>query len=243
LNINKRFINQSSWYFTVQGTPGDSDTGLIELKAVVSDREGLKTDTSLTIFVVNTNDAPETKLVKKEVVYGAARYTFTGEDDFDSILTYYIRIQKAGISSDSLLKNNNGRAVMYPLSDGTYYINCYSVDSKGLADPTPVFDTLIISGVSTHSLPNNSIWNMVSIPGSDFDAAPFKNGGNILHWDESQGPNSIYKYYIRAKNITDITPGNSYWTKLDTSLSIILNKKDLYRKDSIILDLHKDKFA
>ncbi|MGD9201149.1 MAG: PKD domain-containing protein [Chitinispirillia bacterium] len=243
LNISKQFINQSSWYYTVQGTPGDSDTGLIILKAVLSDREGLQTDTSWTIFVVNTNDAPETKLGKKEVIYGAVRYTFIGEDDFDSLLTYSIRIQKSGMSFDSLLTNSNGQVFLYPLSDGIYYISCYSIDSEGLADLTPVLDTLIISGVTTRNMPNDGIWNMVSIPGSSFDASPFKSAGNILHWDESQSPNGIYKYYTRAANITDIKAGHSYWIKLDSSLNIVINENNLYKNDSAIIDLHKDKFG
>ena len=243
LNITLTQGNTDSlWLFTIKGIPGNANTGLIQFNSVVSDKEGLVATGAHAIYVINTNDPPQTILIKKDLAYGAVLYTIRGNDDFDTVLTFYGTITDGVTRYDSSMTNTTGLFSIFPLVDGRYFFNCYAMDKEGLADLTPLKDTILVSNATTHTWSDTGIWDMSSIPSISYNAEQFKNEGVILHWDESRNPSDIYKYYIRSDGINELTAGKSYWTKLDNTVSVSLNKDSLC-KDSVSVYLHKSAFG
>lgn len=232
----------NSWNFTFTGIPGNADTGLHQIKIIAFDKEGLFDTVSQSIYVINTNDPPETVMKKRDLAYGALQYVISGIDDFDSILTYNATITNSTRSFDSVMTNTNGIFLIYPLVDGRYFFTCKAIDKDGLADQTPYRDTINISGVTSKTWSDNSMWNMISIPTKKYESATVKSGGNILYWDESKEPGNIYQYYRRSAGISTLDAGKSYWLKKDSIVKINLQKSDLYT-DSLTIVLNKDAYG
>ncbi|MFC1476499.1 LamG-like jellyroll fold domain-containing protein [Fibrobacterota bacterium] len=232
----------SIWQFTIKGTPTNAYTGSIQFMSYVSDREGLVVTANHQIFVINTNDPPNTLLNNKERAYGALLYSLKGIDDSDTMVTFFANINDSANRFDSSMTNTNGLFPIYPLLNGRYIFSCYTKDKEGLNDPTPYKDTVTISGASTHTWSDSGVWDMVSIPASSYNAAPFKSAGVILHWDESRNPSGIYKYYTRSDGIHALTAGKSYWTRMDKPVAVALHKDSLC-KDSIPVYLHKSEYG
>lgn len=232
----------SIWQFNVKGIPTDAYTGSIQFSSYVSDKGGLVVTANHQIFVINTNDPPNTLLNKKDLAYGAVLYNMKGVDDFDTVLTFCATITGSASRFDSSMTNTSGLFPIYPLVDGRYIFSCYTKDKKGLVDLTPVKDTITVSGVSTHTWSDSSVWDMVSIPALSYNAAPLKSAGVILHWDESRDPSGIYKYYTRSDGIHALTAGKSYWARLNSAVTATLHKDSLC-KDSIPVYLHKSEYG
>jgi len=224
----------SLWLFTISGRPGNADTGAIQFTATVRDKGGLPAAITDKIYVINTNDPPQTLLVKRNKSFGALEYIMDGQDDLDTVLTFYATVSDSAGWYDTAITNTTGRFQMYPLADGTYFFRCYAQDKDGLADPTPFSDTVRITGICTKTWADSGSWNMVSIPARSYSPDQFKQAGVIVHWDESNAADDIYKYYIREDAIREITAGKSYWTRLDSSVTIKLNRDSLYTSSCTI---------
>jgi hypothetical protein len=231
----------SIWQFTVKGIPTDAYTGLIQFSSYVSDKEGLVAIANHKIFVINTNDPPNTLLNNKKRAYGALLYNLSGVDDSDTMFTFFATISDSANRFDSSMTNTSGLFPIYPLLNGKYIFSCYSKDKEGLSDLTPYKDTITISGVSAHTW-TDTVWNMVSVPALSYNAAPFKKAGVLLHWDESRDPNGIYKYYTRSEGINALTAGKSYWTRLDSTVTASLHKDSLC-KGPVSIYLHKAEYG
>jgi hypothetical protein len=242
LSAGKQTLASGSLQFNLQGRPRNADTGLKLITLTVTDRDNQSIDTTFTLYVINTNDPPDTHLGKKDKKYGAAQYVLRGIDDFDTFFTFHATLMRSDNTNKLTRINTTGIFTFYPLSDGTYFFTGFAEDSEGLQDLTPLKDTLVISGASTHTWSNTSHWNMVSVPAGSFNAAPFKTAGEILHWDESRQPDGIYKYYIRSSGINSVDAGKSYWTRLDSNVSVTVSASELLR-DSTAISLNKAKFG
>jgi len=242
LSASKQTLANGSWQFNLQGRPLDADTGLKLITLTVTDRDNQSHDTTLTLYVINTNDPPNTHLEKKDINYGAAQYVLRGIDDFDTFLTFHATLVKSDNTNNLTQTNTTGIFTFFPLSDGTYFFSGFAEDSEGLQDLTPYKDTLVIAGATTHTWSNTGTWNMVSVPAGSFSATPFKTAGEILHWDESGQPDGIYKYYIRSPKINSVYAGKAYWTRLASNVSVSISEPELLR-DSTAISLNKASFG
>jgi PKD repeat protein len=216
------------WKFPISGTPLNENTGLTLFTITVKDKIGENAATRDSIFVINGNDPPETKIIAKKIAYGAVRMIASGKDDFDTVLTYYAVLAGAG---NDTLKTFASTTVpsfdAFPLMDGNYVFSVYAVDSKGLADLTPAIDTITIVGATAKAIGKAGSWQMVSIPGNNFLADTLKDSskiykGKISRWDEGGIKRDIYSYYVPSKEISALTSGNSYWLKTAASANATL---------------------
>ena len=121
--------------------------GQVDSQKAKPEKEGLSAKTSDTIYVINTNDAPETVLKSKKVIYGAANYVIEGVDDFDQTLDFYASMTGSNISFNYSKVNSTGTFNIFPLKDGQYIFSCYAKDKAGLSDPTPYIDTINCNGL------------------------------------------------------------------------------------------------
>lgn len=242
LSINKTNTGNSQWQYTLSGRPANTDTGIHNIVIEAKDIAGLSTKKTMIFYIVNTNDAPETHLIERKIAYGASQYTFKGFDDFDSVFTFYTSFYDVAKKKDSVFINTTGIFRFFPLPDGIYYLSCYVVDRDNVKDITPIHDTLVIKNSTSYQWKMKNTWNMISIPAISSNPAPFKTSGEILRWDESKEPDGIYKYYTRSENIGLIKAGNSYWSKVDSNISIAFNATNIKNTPHVI-SLSKAKYG
>jgi len=213
--------------FTLVGTPGDKDTGLIVYWIIARDRAGAADTLRRTIYVVNTNDPPETAIQTKKRAFGAAQYVIKGRDDFDTLLTYVASIGAVGPATPATFTNTTGLFTFSPLLDGLYAFACYAVDSKGLADSTPVCDTFVVAGATRKVFADTGAWAMMGVPSGAYPADSLKAGAVMSYWDESANKRGIYEYYIDGGNIRQLSAGQAYWRKSPRPLTVALSQFQL----------------
>ncbi|MBD3343887.1 MAG: hypothetical protein GF401_02350, partial [Chitinivibrionales bacterium] len=199
---------------TLSWTPGDEDVGKNTVVVKCSDvRGGIALDTFV-VTVIDRNDPPTTVLQSKAVKYGAARFTVTAKDDYDSVFTFVTSMVSLNDSTEVMPKKNvSGTYEYYPLYDGNYVFSSYAVDSDNLIDSTPVGETFTVTGATSHRFYDTTGWHMISIPSAGYNADSIKAGGYLATWDESSMPRDIYNYYKPSKEIASVEAGKGYWRK------------------------------
>jgi hypothetical protein len=203
----------SVWSFTLTGAPGDADAGMSACTVSVVDRHGASAHFAGKIYVVDVNDAPQTYLESRRVAGGAVQYRLSARDDFDSSVT--IDASMRALSSGTprqLLSVSDNTFEAYPLADGSYAFEFYARDSEGLADPTPIRDTVHIRGALSRSFADTGEWTMLSIPGGA-GAKAIRDQASLSRWDEQKPKRDIYHYYIPTLEIDSLQAGYGYWCK------------------------------
>jgi hypothetical protein len=240
----KRDTGAIQWLLTLAGTPRDENTGMNQISLTITDKANAAVVVRDSIFVVNTNDAPQTSIALKKVIGGAVEYTVAGKDDVDSIFTFSASFTRAGESVTIAAKSSiSGVIQYYPLSDGTYIFKCAAKDDQGFADSTPVCDTLIVSGATTQSFAYaDSVWHMMSVPARPIATDSLKSNGYFLYWNESVDEDPLYKFYQQADAITSTKSGAAYWRKSPSSATISLAPDQLL-DSTVELNLMRKRFG
>ncbi len=236
--------SSSSWTVTLSGTPLDSDTAWNRYTLKITDREGAYFLLNDSMYVVNTNDPPRTFITGKDAVWGAAQYTFSAKDDFDTSFTFCLELKSLDDRGTYQVDTTRDSIMNYfPLIDGRYVFGCCARDSAGLTDPTPAIDTFTIIGASkkTFAYPD-TVWHMLSVPAGTIPADSLKNNAYFLHWDESQGEDKIFKYYKQAASINSLQPGLAYWRMCGDTVNVNLSRSAVI-DTSVTVPLHKGKYG
>ena len=145
---------------TFEGTPLNSDVGIVELKLIATDTYDAISEDLFTIEVINTNDAPTvSNEIENQIIYDGFSWIFQfNENTFDDVdlgdeLTYSANI--AGVSLPNWLSfNSEGREfIANPTQDniGTHNIEVIATDNSGAFISTN-FVLTVLSSVGIEKL-------------------------------------------------------------------------------------------
>ncbi len=231
ITISEKWHSDTGIVFEYSALPVNGVNGKVVLEFTARDKSYLATTFQDTVFIKDTNDPPVTKLMSKNIAYGAAKYQFSAVDDSISNSDLYeinYTIKCFRTDTDSLVysdNNTSGTAEIYPLCNGEYTISCRASDPE-LTDSSGILDKFTISGASEKLLNGNSAWNHIAVPKSFIPVDKLKKGGVISFWDETKTSKGIFKFYQRSNDIKEVMPGYSLWRKSDSALTVSIDRSE-----------------
>ena len=229
----------SEWSGIVTAAPLLADKGWVQFAFLIQDAAQSSVSIRDSVFILSL---PRTVIEKRQVAFGALSYIVSGGSGNQPAASFEATLRSLDDTSLTIAgKNQDGKFEFYPLSDGRYEFMARAIDSHGLRDTVPPKDVVVVSGASRHVFYDTS-WTMVSIPCIPYATASLASGGHVLHWDETAGEESIYRYYRGESAMNHTTPGLSYWRKSSDSLGIVLASGTV-RDSAVSVDLSKGAYG
>jgi len=219
---------------TLEGTPENSDVGIVELKLIATDTYEATTEVLFTLEVINTNDAPTVvNLVENQVIYNEDSWIFQfNENTFNDIdsgdeLLYSVKLNGEELPSWISFNSDNRVFMANPTLDnlGVYDIELTATDLAGAFVPTNfVLTVLQATGIedldadgyliypnptqdllNLHSYQNVVDITITDILGKNVYLGSDYDNSKIIEIDISDFANGTYMMTIRFEDNSTVT--------------------------------------